>query len=488
MIQTTTVQQIQGGRIIKQHDSSSTLGFILLDAQGREVNLSGKQAEVVLYTDRSEWKTSVTVQGSTVSFELPGNLTDDEYILEITCDGYVFPADNNFIIKVTKGSKDFTSLQTAEAVKKSVADIVNDMSDTAVKQVLANIDYTKIKGDKGDPGNSITVTRTYTNTTGNTVVVFSDGKTATIAKGAKGDSITIKSSKVDSYGNTLVTFSDNSVVTIPKGQKGDTGAALTFDMLTPSQKEELKGQDGTMTFADLTEEQKASLKGDKGDQGIQGLPGKDGTSQYLHIAYADNSTGSSGFTTTFSSSKKYIGHYVDSSSTASTSYSKYKWAKYIGENGEKGEQGPAGKDGANGTSITIKSTSTDGYGNKIITFSDNSVVTIPKGQKGDTGANGPQGPIGPMGPQGPAGADGKDGASYDPTEFNAIKSKVDAIPADAKYTDTTYKAGNGIIINSKNTINLNSEWRGFKYLSNENSGELPIQIWTGTESEFNALV
>lgn len=34
-----------------------------------------------------------------------------------------------------------------------------------------------------------------------------------------------------------------------------------------------KGADGTMTFADLTEEQKASLKGDKGDKGDQGEQG-----------------------------------------------------------------------------------------------------------------------------------------------------------------------------------------------------------------------
>lgn len=52
-----------------------------------------------------------------------------------------------------------------------------------------------------------------------------------------------------------------------KGEKGDPGE---------------KGADGTMTFEDLTPEQKASLKGDKGDQGeqgpqgIQGEPGEKG--------------------------------------------------------------------------------------------------------------------------------------------------------------------------------------------------------------------
>lgn len=36
------------------------------------------------------------------------------------------------------------------------------------------------------------------------------------------------------------------------------------------------GKDGTVSFEDLTEEQKASLKGDKGDKGDPGTPGSDG--------------------------------------------------------------------------------------------------------------------------------------------------------------------------------------------------------------------
>lgn len=63
--------------------------------------------------------------------------------------------------------------------------------------------------------------------------------TAEIANGAKGD----------------------TGATGPQGPKGDTGE---------------KGADGTMTFADLTEEQKASLKGDKGDTGATGPQGPKG--------------------------------------------------------------------------------------------------------------------------------------------------------------------------------------------------------------------
>jgi hypothetical protein len=51
------------------------------------------------------------------------------------------------------------------------------------------------------------------------------------------------------------------------GEKGDP---FTYEDFTPEQLENLrgpKGEDGTMTFEELTDEQKATLKGDKGDKG-----------------------------------------------------------------------------------------------------------------------------------------------------------------------------------------------------------------------------
>lgn len=53
----------------------------------------------------------------------------------------------------------------------------------------------------------------------------------------------------------------------PKGDKGEKGEK--GDKGDP-------GKDGTMTFEDLTPEQKASLKGDKGDTGAQGVQGAQG--------------------------------------------------------------------------------------------------------------------------------------------------------------------------------------------------------------------
>lgn len=75
-----------------------------------------------------------------------------------------------------------------------------------------------------------------------------------------------------------------------KGEKGDKGDP---------------GKDGTMSFEDLTPEQKAMLKGDKGDkgdqgeqgiQGIQGIKGNDGYTPVKGIDYFDGEKGDKGDT------------------------------------------------------------------------------------------------------------------------------------------------------------------------------------------------
>lgn len=126
--------------------------------------------------------------------------------------------------------------------------------------------------------------------------------------------------------------------------------------------ETLKGNDG--------------LPGKDGENGLPGKDGKDGKPSYTHFAYADNIYGTSGFTTTFSASKKYIGSYVDSIEADSTNPSDYHWSKYIGEDGAqgarglqglqgpKGDQGIPGKNGSDGQSSYTHiayANSSDGY-------------------------------------------------------------------------------------------------------------------------------
>lgn len=62
----------------------------------------------------------------------------------------------------------------------------------------------------------------------------------------------------------------------PQGEVGPAGPQGETGPQGPMGPEGPKGADGTMTFEDLTPEQKASLKGDKGDKGDTGAAGPQG--------------------------------------------------------------------------------------------------------------------------------------------------------------------------------------------------------------------
>ena len=100
------------------------------------------------------------------------------------------------------------------------------------------------------------------------------------------------------------------------------------------------------------------------------LEAVDGKTSYIHIAYANSEDGSSGFSTSVSEGKLYLGQYVDFNSIDSEDPSDYYWSKIKGEQGIQGETGP-------------------------------------QGDPGPQGETGPQGPQGPQGLQGPAGSNGK---------------------------------------------------------------------------------
>lgn len=83
----------------------------------------------------------------------------------------------------------------------------------------------------------------------------------------------------------------------------------------------------------------AKFRGDNGADGIPGTNGKNGQTSYLHIAYANNSTGTLDFSTTNSTNKTYIGQYVDFIKSDSNSPSKYNWTKIKGDDGQDGAPG-----------------------------------------------------------------------------------------------------------------------------------------------------
>lgn len=77
-------------------------------------------------------------------------------------------------------------------------------------------------------------------------------------------------------------------------------------------------------------------KGKDGTNGIPGTNGKDGTSTYVHFAYANSSDGTSGFSTTPFVGAKYVGIRTDTTLADSTTPSDYEWSELKGDKGDTG--------------------------------------------------------------------------------------------------------------------------------------------------------
>ena len=196
------------------------------------------------------------------------------------------------------------------------------------------------------------------------------------------------------------------------GEKGDPGE---------------KGADGTVSFDELTEEQKESLKGESGYDGKDGKDGIDGVGiSNIELKETDEN-GNNIYTITLSDNSTY---------------------DFVANKGDKGDPGKDGKDGKDGTmsfdelteeqkeslkgdpgergetgtgisNIELKETDENGNNIYTITLSDDSTYDFVanKGDKGDPGENGSFDDLTDeqkeslRGEPGATGSDGKDGKS-----------------------------------------------------------------------------
>lgn len=154
-LNTLNLKQKLGGRVIKQADRSSTFKFALQDSNGTLINLNGQEASISLFNPniKKYWSTKATVKDAEVEFKLPGNIEENDYILEITVGGYVFPSDNDFIIEVVKGFKDLPDMETGLRYKQSIEEITQEYivrSDKKLKENLDGITDERVKIDKAN--------------------------------------------------------------------------------------------------------------------------------------------------------------------------------------------------------------------------------------------------------------------------------------------------------------------------------------------------
>lgn len=110
--------------------------------------------------------------------------------------------------------------------------------------------------------------------------------------------------------------------------------------LTPGPQGE-RGQQGVPGIQGLQ-----GPKGPKGDQGAPGNPGADGRTPYFHRAWANSADGRSGFSTSDSTNKRYLGTYTDFTEADSQDPARYQWTALFdnvqvgGRNLLKGSKGP----------------------------------------------------------------------------------------------------------------------------------------------------
>ena len=88
-----------------------------------------------------------------------------------------------------------------------------------------------------------------------------------------------------------------------------------------------------------------------GEDGVPGTPGADGQTTYTWFAYANNATGTVGFTTGAWTNQTYLGLAANKlTSVESTNPADYFWSKIEGPQGPTGDPGINGVDGTRGSS------------------------------------------------------------------------------------------------------------------------------------------
>lgn len=126
----TNLEQVDGGFLVKQGDVSSTFAFSLLDENHMSIpQLEGQEAFITLTKDQEQIKKKAIVTNGTVAFNLDKILPVGLYRIEISVGGFTFPSDDSTQIRVTKSDKNLVTeevhalkeLDISEEVKKQLA-------------------------------------------------------------------------------------------------------------------------------------------------------------------------------------------------------------------------------------------------------------------------------------------------------------------------------------------------------------------------------
>ena len=130
VLNSTNLEQVDGGFLVKQGDVASTFAFSLLDENHEPIpHLEGQEASITLTRGQEQLRKTSVVTNGAVAFNLGVILPTGLYQIEVVVAGYVFPSDDSTQIRITKSDKNLVTeevhvlkeLDIAEEVKKQLA-------------------------------------------------------------------------------------------------------------------------------------------------------------------------------------------------------------------------------------------------------------------------------------------------------------------------------------------------------------------------------
>ncbi len=130
VLNSTNLEQVDGGFLVKQGDVASTFAFSLLDENHEPIpHLEGQEASITLTRGQDQLRKTAVVINGAVAFNLGMILPAGLYRIEVTVGGYTFPSDDSTQIRITKSDKNLVTeevhalkeLDIAEEVKKQLA-------------------------------------------------------------------------------------------------------------------------------------------------------------------------------------------------------------------------------------------------------------------------------------------------------------------------------------------------------------------------------
>lgn len=130
-LNSTNLKQFEGGAVVKQGDSASLFGYELLDENMHPISdLNGKNATIRIFNQKGKATFESTVDKSKVTFKISKPLPIGSYLVEVVCDGYIFPSDRSTRLDITRSAD--------QAIVSKMTELGQKITD------LENIDFAQI--------------------------------------------------------------------------------------------------------------------------------------------------------------------------------------------------------------------------------------------------------------------------------------------------------------------------------------------------------